>query len=76
MSFSLDTLPLLSDDGDSFVIEVELHPLFVKISSIVRYPANQNSDGVLEKFFDLDPETRRAVIAQVNRRFKGKMIHT
>lgn len=48
----------------------------VRISRIVRYPNNVNSHGVEENFRDLDLETKRAVIQQVNRRCVGKMVMT
>lgn len=74
MSNSFETLPLLYN-GDSFIIE--LSPVgqnSVKVESITRFPDNQNTDGVHEQFRDLDPETKRAVITQINRRHHNKVV--
>jgi hypothetical protein len=73
---TLPDLPLLHD-GDSFMITLSaVGEKCVKISRIVRYPNNVNSHGVEENFRDLDLETKRAVIQQVNRRCVGKTVMT
>lgn len=69
-----DTIPLLHND-DAFHVTVEvLSAALVRITKIVRYPHNRNVDGTLERFFDLDEETKRAVIKQVNRRYVGRTV--
>lgn len=70
-----DSIPLISN-GDAFLIELEYDLLGtdIHITGIQRYENNQNVAPTWEKFMDLDPETRRRVIAQINRRYKGKMI--
>lgn len=73
---NLPDLPLLHD-GDSFMITLlAVGERCVKITRIVRYPNNVNSHGVEELFKDLDIETKRAVIQQVNRRCIGKTVMT
>lgn len=69
-----ETLPLLHE-GDSFLLELD-HPnaFSVRLVSILRFAGNHNVDAVAERFLDLDPETKRAVISQVNRRYKGKIV--
>ncbi len=70
----LPPLPLIHND-DSFIIDLE--PVGVKcvrILRIIRYAHNQNTTGAEEHLSDLDPETRRAVIQQINRRHVGKTI--
>lgn len=73
---SSPNLPLLHN-GDSFVLTLE--PISLKIihlTRIIRYPNNENGDGVEESFRDLDVETKRAIIQQINRRYVGKTIQT
>lgn len=72
-STRLDSLPLLHD-GDAFVLELEIWPSHVQLLSILRYSHNQNVEASHERFRDLDPFTKRAVIQQINRRWKGKMV--
>lgn len=69
----LDSLPLLHD-GDAFVLELEVWPRHVQLLSVLRYEHNQNVTATHEVFTDLDPYTKRAIIAQINRRYKGKMV--
>lgn len=65
----------LIHDGDSFFIDViGLSPRTVKIERVLRFANNQNVVGVEHKFFDLEPEVRSAVMAQVQRRYKGLTI--
>lgn len=63
-------------DGDSFFIDVVgISPRSVKIARVIRFANNQNTEGSVERFADLTPECKRAVIAQVNRKFQGMMVH-
>ena len=72
----LPNLPLLHD-GDSFVLYLEdISPSRVRLLRVIRYPNNENCDGVEEHFRDLDYETRHAIIRQINRRHIGKTILT
>lgn len=76
MSNSCETLPLIFG-GDSFLIELEiLSPHSLLILSVQRYHDNLNSEASAERFRDLDPETKRAVIAQINRRYPRAMVRT
>jgi len=70
---SLDSLPLLHD-GDAFVLELEVWPTHIQLLSILRYENNQDVVASHENFRDLDPYAKRAVIAQINRRYKTKMV--
>lgn len=68
------SIPLLHE-GDSYLISVtEVSPLQVKLLGIVCHPANLNGDGVEYKFFDLPPETRAAVLKQIQRRYIGRTV--
>lgn len=67
-------IPLMWN-GDSFIITCEpVSDYQVRITSIARYANNQNVDGEELDFLDLDEQSRRAVIRQVNRRHKGMMV--
>lgn len=70
---SLDSLPLLHD-GDAFVLELEVWPTHVQLLSILRTANNDSVTSSHENFRDLDPYARRAVITQINRRYKTKMV--
>lgn len=76
MRLTLPPLPLLHND-DSFIVDLETVGLrCVRILRILRYRHNQNTEGTEERFHDLDYDTRRAVIAQINRRHVGKTVLT
>lgn len=68
-----DTLPLLHE-GDAYVLELDISAPQVRLLSISRYPNNQNVEPTSENFRDLDPETKKAVVMQINRRYKGRMV--
>lgn len=73
---TLPDLPLLHE-GDSFLITLsEIGTKCVRILRIIKYPNNVNSHGEEWSFRDLDPETKRAVIQQVNKRCIGRMVLT
>lgn len=72
----LPDLPLLID-GDSYLIEMESPgDHVVRIKRILVFPENVNTTPKSISFGDLDSRIRRAVIAQINRRHTGKMVHT
>lgn len=67
-------IPLIWN-GDSYIITCEpVSDYQVRITSIARYKNNQNVDGEELDFLDLDEQSRRAVIHQVNRRHRGMMV--
>lgn len=67
----------LVHDGDSFTLYLnEVGTKCVKILQIHRFPHNQNVEGVEESFRDLDIETKRAIIRQINRKYVGRTILT
>ena len=68
-----DSIPLLAE-GDAFDIDLIVEEKLVTIKRILRYPNNENVLPVRERFFDLTPSTRRAVLAQINRRYDGRMV--
>ncbi len=71
-----DSLPLLFN-GDGFVISLDVLDAYtVRIVAVVRYLGNGGTSGSHEQFRDLTPEEKRAVVAQVNRRHRGKMVRT
>lgn len=71
----MNTLPLLHE-GDAYQISLEEpSPRAVKICKIVQYPRNENVDPVLIAFNDLSPDTKKAIIKQINLRFVGRMVH-
>jgi hypothetical protein len=72
---SCESIPLITA-GDSFLIELEVHERHVQILAVQRFHDNLNSEASSERFRDLDPETKRAVIAQVNRRHPTRMVRT
>lgn len=70
----LPPLPLLHD-GDSYIIYLkEVGQKCVKILQLHRYANNDSRNCVEESFGDLAPETKQAVILQVNRRHQGKTV--
>lgn len=69
----LDSLPLLHD-GDAFVLELEVWPTHIQLLSISRTPNNSDLVPAHERFSDLDPYAKSAVITQINRRYKGKIV--
>jgi hypothetical protein len=72
----LPPLPLVHD-GDSFVIYLkDVGTKCVRILQIHRFRNNQNVEGVEESFRDLDLDTKRAVIRQVNRKYGGRTVIT
>jgi len=74
MSTLYPPLPLIFND-DSFLIEVEdAGPKTLRVLRITRFAHNQNTTGTDEHFFDLEPEVRRAMIKQINRRHVGRTI--
>jgi hypothetical protein len=73
----LRPLPLIHG-GDSFVIDLKevRDGTAVRIVRIVRYRNNQNVEGTEERFFDLLPDERTAVIRQIHRRHVGRTVIT
>jgi hypothetical protein len=73
---TLRPLPLLYE-GDSYLIYLkEVGTRCVKILTIHRFRHNQNTEGVEENFRDLDLDTKRAVVQQINRAHVGRTILT
>lgn len=73
------TLPPLAllHEGDSFFLVLEaVGTKCVRICRITRYAGNQNASGSDESWSDLDLDTKRAIIRQINRRFEQKTILT
>lgn len=68
---NLPPLPLLHND-DSFILRLEEPPL--RLVSIERYSSNRNVEGEAVLFFQLDEESRRAVLQQIHRRYPGKVV--
>jgi len=68
-------IPLLSN-GDAYYIDVTESSRFneLVITAIDCFPNNLNVRPYRVSFMDLDQQTRRAVIEQVNRRFEGRMV--
>ena len=63
---NLSDIPLLYN-GDAYYIHVQLtHSVLVL--GVTIYYDNQNSVGVFERYRDLDPEKKKAVLNQVKRR--------
>lgn len=70
----IDSIPLLHND-DSYILDVEVvSPRLVLLQRILRFVGNHNVDPTDERFFDLDPATRREIIKQINRRYPGKTV--
>lgn len=75
MSTSSEPILPLVHDNDSFEISIEvLSPSRVRILTIIRHENNANNTGTLISFRDLSPDTKRAVIQQVNRRYIGRSV--
>ncbi len=69
-------VPLIHE-GDSYLIYVaEESERTCKITLIEVFPSNLNVAPTQERFFDLTPQARREVIAQVLRRFPGRLVKT
>lgn len=64
---NLSDIPLLYN-GDAYHIHVEIFQQHVLVLGVTIYYDNQNSVGVFERYRDLDPETKKAVLNQVKRR--------
>jgi hypothetical protein len=65
----------LLHEGDAYTITVkETSPRAVLVTRIIQYPRNENVNPVLISFSDLPPDTKKAVIKQINRRFVGRMV--
>lgn len=75
MSVSHDTCPVIHE-GDSYILDLKIEETLVTITRIVVYPGNQNGPATEELFRDLRPETKRAIISQLNRRHSGLVIKT
>lgn len=70
----MNHLPLLHE-GDAYTITLEeTSPRAVRIAKIVQYPRNENVSPILIAFADLSPDTKKAVIKQINLRFIGRVV--
>jgi hypothetical protein len=72
------TLPLpLLHNGDSYLIDVVgVSPRSVRCNGAEQYLNNQNVVGHYVRFRDMDPDLKRAVIRQINTRYKGMTVLT
>lgn len=70
-----ETLPLVHDD-DGYTLEIYPSEKHVLLHRIIMYPNNRNGPDVIISFRDLSLEAKRAVIAQINRRYAGKVVRT
>ena len=68
-----DSIPFLAE-GDAFDIDVLVGEKLVTIQRILRFPNNENVVPTREKFFDLAPSTRKAVLTQINRRYENHTV--
>lgn len=66
-------IPLIFDD-DSWEIYVEDSASALRISRLLRFANNRNVAPVELKFLDASPETRRAIIQQIQRRYPGRVV--
>jgi len=70
---SNDTLSLLHD-GDTFTLDLEVST-FVRVIRILRYAGNDSGrQPIQEQWFDLHDEERTAIVRQIHRRHKEKLI--
>lgn len=77
MTKELPPLPCLTTDGDSLIIYlVPVGTKKIRIIDIHRFRNNQNTEAVSESFSDLNLETKRLVIHQINRRHVGRTVLT
>ncbi len=68
-------IPLLHD-GDSFLIDARPDGLAIRLHAITMFGANQNTEPVSIRLFDLTRETRQVVLRQILHRYPGKVILT
>jgi hypothetical protein len=69
------TLLHLLHEGDAYEISVEeVSEKMIQIVSLVRFDSNQSGEGSMVRFYDLDSQSRSAVIRQINRRFVGRTV--
>lgn len=68
------SIPFIHEGDSYFIYCTELDPHTVRLDYLERFPGNSGVSPTKENFFDLDPQTRRAVIAQINRRYSGKVV--
>lgn len=72
MSSSCESLALLHD-GDSYFLDLEVSSE-VRLLRVLRDPSNCTGAPVLERWYDLDHATRDAILTQIRRRHKEKLI--
>ena len=58
-------------EGDSFIITCIPVGDQVKLYQIIRYKNNQNVEGEELTFYDLDYDTRRAIVRQIRHRHRN-----
>lgn len=63
-------IPLIHD-GDSYILTCTPVGEQVKLAQIVYFRNNQNVEGEEKTFYELDEQTRRAVVRSVRRRHPG-----
>lgn len=68
-----ETIPLLFED-DAYELIVEVTESHVSVLEILRFPNNENVNPTSEKFFDLTPDCRDAIVRQINRRHPKKTL--
>lgn len=69
----LPDLPLIFED-DGYLIELSEDGPYIRITNILVYCGNSNNDPTETKFFSLSSDAKHAVIAQINRRYPGKVV--
>lgn len=67
-------LPLVFQ-GDAYTIDVEVFKEnHVRLLAITKFPMNRNY-GERHKFFDLPDELRQRILQQIQRVYRGHMLH-
>lgn len=72
-SLNEHSIPLIVGE-DSFSVVVRKEDTTIMLLHVLRFPGNSNVSPTHERYFDLNAEERRGVIAQINRRFSGCVV--
>jgi len=68
-----DSIPLLWE-GDAYTIDISRSLTAIRIIRILRVPGNNNSNAVVERYYDLPEETCTAIVQQIRRRYPKDLI--
>jgi len=68
-----DTIPLLWE-GDAYSVDISRSLSNIRIIRILRVPGNNNSNAVVERYYDLPEETCTAIVQQIRRRYPKDLI--